>query len=279
MDGDTRPLDDLIERLRRRASDPARRVDTPVSVFSATVKTLSLTDLASAAGSAAADLRRVVEANRAGRIDPELTEKATRIETAMTMPAEPDLRPTVGAGELERAETTLGFALPLTLRRFYVEVANGGVGPRSGLLSLEAAVAAYQSLRADPPGPVGQDWPAGLVPIVEMDPGFDCVEAATGRIVAWDPEELTERSGERGWRRSFKEQAPSLEAWLDAWLETRPFQERIADQVQASMIEQARAARARIAEMSPEERAKMGLPEVGWERVVWGGLGLDEDGA
>jgi len=29
--------------------------------------------------------------------------------------------------------------------------------------------------------------------------------------------------------------------------------------------------------MSPEERAAMGLPESGWEHVVWGGLGLDED--
>ena len=32
-----------------------------------------------------------------------------------------------------------------------------------------------------------------------------------------------------------------------------------------------------IARLSPEERAKMGLPETGWERVVWGGLGWDED--
>jgi hypothetical protein len=35
--------------------------------------------------------------------------------------------------------------------------------------------------------------------------------------------------------------------------------------------------RARIAAMTPEERAAMGLPAVGWERVVWGGIGLDED--
>jgi hypothetical protein len=32
-----------------------------------------------------------------------------------------------------------------------------------------------------------------------------------------------------------------------------------------------------IAAMTPTERAAMGLPEVGWERVGWGGLGLDED--
>lgn len=43
------------------------------------------------------------------------------------------------------------------------------------------------------------------------------------------------------------------------------------------MIEDARRSRAMIAAMTPEERAAMGLPEVGWEQVVWGGIGLDED--
>jgi hypothetical protein len=27
--------------------------------------------------------------------------------------------------------------------------------------------------------------------------------------------------------------------------------------------------------MTPQERAAMGLPEVGWEKVVWGGIGWD----
>lgn len=33
----------------------------------------------------------------------------------------------------------------------------------------------------------------------------------------------------------------------------------------------------RDAALTPGQRAAMGLPEVGWERVVWGGLGLDDD--
>ena len=45
-----------------------------------------------------------------------------------------------------------------------------------------------------------------------------------------------------------------------------------------SQVEEARKARAHIAAMTPEARAAMGLPEVGWEKVVWGGIGLDEDG-
>jgi hypothetical protein len=43
-----------------------------------------------------------------------------------------------------------------------------------------------------------------------------------------------------------------------------------------AQVQMARDARANIAKLSPEERAKMGLPEVGWERVVWGGLGWEE---
>ena len=45
----------------------------------------------------------------------------------------------------------------------------------------------------------------------------------------------------------------------------------------ASLIEEARKARAMIGAKTPEERAAMGLPEVGWEKVVWGGLGLEDD--
>jgi len=29
--------------------------------------------------------------------------------------------------------------------------------------------------------------------------------------------------------------------------------------------------------MSIEERRAMGLPDVGWEQVVWGGIGLEPD--
>jgi hypothetical protein len=43
------------------------------------------------------------------------------------------------------------------------------------------------------------------------------------------------------------------------------------------MVEEARKARARIAAMSSEQRRAMGLPDVGWEKVVWGGLGLEDD--
>ena len=43
------------------------------------------------------------------------------------------------------------------------------------------------------------------------------------------------------------------------------------------MVAMARESRARIAAMTPEQRAAMGLPEAGWEQAVWGGLGLEPD--
>ena len=115
-----------------------------------------------------------------------------------------------------------------------------------------------------------------------MDPGFDCCDAATGRIVAWDPEDLTEHAGEERFRRSFRETFPSVEAWLEAWLGSKTQAEQSAELMAHVMsndvqVRMAREARAKIAGLRPEERAAMGLPEVGWERVVWGGLGWDED--
>ncbi|HEX6867274.1 MAG TPA: hypothetical protein VF119_00645, partial [Candidatus Limnocylindrales bacterium] len=160
----------------------------------------------------------------------------------------------------------------------YGEVADGGFGPGSGLLPLADAIAAYHTARIDPPmAPAGATWPVGLVPVLRYDVGMDAVEVGSGRMVAWDPEELTERSGVRGWERTFSEIAPAFEAWLDAWATAKTPAELDAERMHAATIEHARASRAYIAALSPEERAAMGLPEVGWEQVVWGGIGLDDD--
>ena len=51
----------------------------------------------------------------------------------------------------------------------------------------------------------------------------------------------------------------------------------LIERLRARLADPARASRAAIAAMTPEQRAAMGLPAEGWERVVWGGLGLDPD--
>lgn len=125
--------------------------------------------------------------------------------------------------------------------------------------------------------PAGAEWPDGLLPIIRHDIDYDAIEASTGRIIEWDPESLTERSGLPGWRRTFSELSPSFEEWLQAWVDAPTLDERMAEQTRLATIQQARESRAMIAAMTPEQRAAMGLPEVGWEEIVWGGIGLDED--
>lgn len=176
-------MDDLIERLRERAADPKRRTDAPQSIsFSGPGGTLT-TQFASLDGMLAGGF-------------------STDNSTELPSPA-PE-------AALDAAEARLGFPLPAQLRRVYSEVANGGFGPGGGLLSVERTVAAYVEMTSNPWGP-DQVWPAELLPIQEIDPGYVTIDVNSGRIIDWDPEELTERSGDRAWQASFKESASSLE--------------------------------------------------------------------
>jgi hypothetical protein len=270
-------LDDLVGRLRARAADPARRVDARVSRFDAGVQALDLGGLMGQLGGIGALLRGTVEANRAGRVDREGHDAALRIQADMSTPANADLPAPADVATLEATEARLGFALPRLLRRIYVEIADGGFGPGTGLFGTARLVSEYEELRSEPYLPRGPRWADGLLPIVDRNPGFDCVEAASGRVVAWDPEGLTERSGERAWQRTFTEISASIEPWLEEWVGAKTFEEQMAERLAESQIAEARRARERIGAMSPEERAAMGLPALGWERVVWGGLGWDGD--
>jgi hypothetical protein len=198
--------DELIAAIRARASDPARRTSVRPGMLAigsgGTAANVALGDLLSG-------MSRLLDAAREGR-------GADPVPPPRSEP--PALRAPASAESLAGAETELGCALPPTLRRAYLEVADGGFGWGAGLLSLERALATYRDLRASPPAPRGCTWPEGLLPLVEQDPGYACVEAATGRVVEWDPEGLTERSSRKRWDRSFSEIAPSVEEWLERWV-------------------------------------------------------------
>lgn len=251
--------DALIARLRERAADPEGRTDAPQSLtFSGPGGTLT---------TMFGGLDSLLRA--AGGVDPEAAGMTTT--TAQPLPAP------ASVASLAAAEEHLGRALPQGLRRLYLEVADGGFGPGGGLLSIEAALAARRELVGGGELPRGRAWPAGLLPIRANEPGYECLDVETGAIVDWDPEELAEWVSDARWERSFKPTAPSLEAWLTGWLDARPAHEVLQQQVNASLVNEARKARAMIAAKTPEERAAMGLPEVGWEKVVWGGLGLEDD--
>jgi hypothetical protein len=275
------PLEELIERLRTRAADPRRRTSTQPSEFVAGVRSMDLGGLLSMGRSIADQLRTVVAANREGRVDADGYERARELQRSMTEPVPGVLPAPADAGWIARAEAALGLPLPPALRRIYGEVADGGFGPGEGLLPLSRLIPTYEDLREGGAMPRGRRWPVGLLPVVSMDPGWDCVDAASGRIVAWDPQDLSERSSETVFAGSFRELFPSVEGWLTDWL-----QSKTAAEAQAEMMahvqspeyraEQARAAREAIGRMTAEEREAMGLPREGWEGLVWGGAGWED---
>ena len=176
--------DVLIDSLRRRAADAGRRTDVAPSQLTATVRTLDLGSLVSMLGGVAADLRGVVESNREGRLNPAASARAEALAAEMSTPAPSVLPGPASAASIAAAEAALGLALPAFLKRAYGEVADGGFGPGTGLLPLAFVVTAYRQLRA-PDGllPRGRSWPSGLVPLVDADGGFDCVDADSGRPI------------------------------------------------------------------------------------------------
>jgi hypothetical protein len=271
--------DTLVARLRERAADPKRRTDTVSDRFTEGVQGMSFGELRLNVESIAGDLSRLVSSIQSGTpIDPDLHEKAESVAAEMSAPAERTLPAPATAAALDRVEAQLGLPLPALLRRLYLEVADGGFGPEGGLLSAADMASAYLELRAGSPSEVEDDeWPQGLLPLVAVEAGHACLDAATGRIHESDFDEVGgEDDGEVSFGLVIREVAPSLAAWLTVWLDA-PAPPSHGATVHGSMIQMARDSRARIAAMTPEQRAAMGLPETGWEQAVWGGLGLEPD--
>ena len=268
--------DDLIERLQARAADPERRVDVRQSQFMAGVSTLDLGGLMGMLGQVSGDLGRIVAANQAGRpIDPELHGKAQAIGAAMSTPVPSPLPPPAVPAALDGLESLLGAALPSFLRRVYLEVADGGFGPAGGLLGAAAAGAAFARMRVGDELPRGRAWPEGLLPVVERDPGFYCVDCTSdvGVVVEWDPEELGEFSSEKAFATSFTEEAPSVEAWLDRWVGSRTQAEQQAEMMQNAMASAKAQTQAYWRNMTPEQRAAYGFSDAALRQL----MGEDED--
>jgi hypothetical protein len=186
------------------------------------------------------------------------------------------------AESLRAAEAALGRALPPFLARVYLEVADGGFGPGEGLLPLAGVVTHAERLRSGGLLPRKRTWPTSLLPLVRLEQGWTCVDAHTGAIVDWDPEDLTEWAGAARFRESFRDRSPSVEAWLGRWVSRRTAADRnkpSAKEREARMLARAgspgqRAIQGRKAVAMlvdrPAERATLGLPDEGWEEVVLG---------
>ena len=265
--------DELIARLRARAADPDRRVDVRPSQFMAGISTLDLGGLMGMLGSVSGDLQRVVAANQAGApIDPAVNARAEQFGAAMNTPVETALPAPAEPATIARAEAELGRSLPPFLSRVYAEIADGGFGPGGGLLALDGALAAYARMRSGEELPRGRTWPDALLPVVERDPGFYCVDttSADGRVVDWDPEELGESSGEAAFARSFADESSSVEAWLGTWVGGQTQAEQHAEMMQDAMANAMEQSRAAYAAMTPEQKAQWGLTDDEWKDLLGG---------
>ena len=168
-------LEALLPRLRSRAADPERRTDVRPSELGASVATLDLGGLLAMGRDLGASLRDVVAANQEGRVDPAGHARALELGRAMSTPA-PSVLPGAGRGRpsspgprrtsASRSRSRSAASTPRS--------PTAGSGPGAGLLPLTDVVAAVSRARAGRTAelPRGRSWPAGLLPLVERDPGL-----------------------------------------------------------------------------------------------------------
>jgi hypothetical protein len=192
-------------------------------------------------------------------------------------PTAAELPHPVDVDEIADTEARLGFALPDDLVHILTEVADGGFGPGGGLASLREMASEYLDMITESPDRYGRPWPTNLFPINLEPPGANCIDVESGRIVYWDSELAAERPGDDGWTESFTVVAESLEALLEAWLDSPSPREASAEAMNEMLLDGLRTSLAYWRAMTPEERADYGLPEVGWEQELFGHLGVDLD--
>jgi hypothetical protein len=138
----------------------------------------------------------------------------------------PKIYPTATHTQLDAAERTLHLTLPPFLRRLYTEIGNGGFGPGYGLIGVEGGaledgctiVELYQSFRMPEPQDPAWRWPEGLVPICHLGCAmYACTDCTTPEgAMVWF--ESNPREPGEPLQRFLIPVAPSLTAWLAAWL-------------------------------------------------------------
>lgn len=199
--------------------------------------------------------------------------------------------PPADEAQVAGLEQKLGFSLPAGLRQIYTEVADGGVGPGDGIYSLKQLLAKWQEMTGEPVGPRGQKWPVHLLPVNGNDWDLTCIDRNTGAMVRFDIEDIDYG----GWKKCFSQEVDSMEIWLSDWLmkptaaekaalrTARPEPRQLTDEdckaYEEDHPEYAEwQRRAEAFTMTPEERAAIGLPEVGWEAKVFEGLDASKIG-
>jgi hypothetical protein len=161
----------------------------------------------------------LVDAIRARAADPQ---RATDSADVVA----PRVYPAATRKAVREAERALGFALPEFLKELYFEVGNGGFGPGYGLLGVRGGaredgrtvVDLYRQMRQPDPADPHWRWPEHLLPIATLGCGmYVCVRCSKPdeSVVWFEPNPHVEGGS---WEDAFIPLAPSVAAWLEAWL-------------------------------------------------------------
>lgn len=110
--------------------------------------------------------------------------------------AGPDVLPVASSEAITKAETVTGYRLPPLLRRLYLEVGNGGFGPRGGIIGVRGYDFHKSDIFADIEESAGafRDEPSGrrqgMVQLLDwgccIASLLDCRDPA-GAMWGWDP--------------------------------------------------------------------------------------------
>ncbi|MFD0316677.1 SMI1/KNR4 family protein [Streptomyces flavalbus] len=139
----------------------------------------------------------------------------------------------VDAATVARAEAALGFRLPPLLAALYLRIGDGGFGPEYGLLPLldnapadePAAVTQYLTNRAEGVEDPDWPWPEGVLPISHWGCAmYACVDCLSPEapVLLFEP---NADEADQAWYVD----APSLTAWLTAWLDGTGWYEETND--------------------------------------------------
>ena len=130
--------------------------------------------------------------------------------------------------EMAKAETRLGFSLPLLVRNLYMQVADGGYGPGNGVIELDGHdyTLVESRLRMNEETEPDWMWPPRFVQFVSWGchyvSGIDCAHSCCP-VIFYDHDLAV---GDATLSDCLFPEADSLEEWLEAWLNGENLSER-----------------------------------------------------